>query len=189
MLSAANHLPDCGAGFGPAPLCSLERLHHNRARRAFTLLELVLVLVVITVALSIAAPALRGFSRGAKMSDAATQFTAMCHWSRTQAISTSRVHRLVVEPATARYRVLVQDADTFVSPSNDFGQVFVMPEGYRLAMVKIDGSVGDYVDFYPNGRTDPARVTITAEDGETSIVECPTPAETFRIVPPGEVLR
>ena len=158
-------------------------------RRAFTLLELVLVLVVITVALSIAAPALRGFSRGAKMSDAATQFTAMCHWARTQAISTSRVYRLVVDPANAQYRVMVQDADTFVSPGSDFGKVFAMPEGYRLTMVKIDGSVGDFVDFYPNGRTDPARVQIVSDDGETTLVECPTPAELFRIVPRGEVTR
>jgi prepilin-type N-terminal cleavage/methylation domain-containing protein len=160
-----------------------------RHPRAFTLLELVLVLVVISVALSIAAPALRGFSRGAKMHDAATQFTAMCHWARTQAISTSRVYRLVVQPANAQYRVMVQDGDTFVSPSSAFGQVFVMPEGYRLTLTKADGSVGDYVDFYPNGRTDPARIQIISDDGETSIVECPTPAETFRILPPAEVPR
>ena len=166
-------------------------------RRApgFTLIELVLVMVVITAALAIAAPSLRGFAHGAKMRDASTQLVAMCQWARTQAISGARVYRLQIEPASAQngagpqYRVMVQDGDQFHPPGNDFGQVFVMPVGYRLSMTRADGAPGGYIDFYPTGRTDPARIQILADDGEATMIECPTPAETFRVVATGEAAR
>lgn len=157
--------------------------------RAFTLFELVLVMVVITAALAIAAPALRGFAHGARMRDASTQFLAMCHWARTQAVSTARIHRLQVDLNAPQYRVMVQRGDQFVSPANDFGQVFVMPEGYRVTVTRADGVPGNYIDFYPTGRTDPARVQILADDGEATLIECPTPAETYRVVASGEVAR
>jgi hypothetical protein len=122
------------------------------------------------------------------MRDASTQFVAMCQWARTQAISTARVHRLQVDLHSPQYRVFVQQGDQFVSPATDFGQLFTMPEGYRISLTRADGVAGNYIDFYPTGRTDPARIQILADDGETTLIECPTPAETFRVVT-GEVAR
>jgi Tfp pilus assembly protein FimT len=170
-------------------------LRARRPRPAFTLFELVLVMVVITAALAIAAPALRGVARGAKMREAATEFLTTCQWARTNAISTARIHRLVIDPTAGTYRVMVQQADEFVAPGTEWGEINKIPDGYQMTFTKADsilgtaGTPGNYVDFYPTGRTDPARVQITAPDGETATIVCLTPSEAFRILRPGEVIR
>src|SRR6187401_614809 len=99
----------------------LARSRHNRP--AFTLFELVLVMVIITTALAIISPSLRGFAHGARMRDASTEFVAMCQLARTQAISTARVHRLLIDTNTAQCKILVEDADQFVAPEKNFGKV------------------------------------------------------------------
>jgi Tfp pilus assembly protein FimT len=152
-------------------------------------------MVVITAVLAIAAPKLRGFARGAKMREASTQFLAACQWARTNAISTARIHRLVVEPINRSYRVTVQQGDDFVSPGSEWGEIYTLPDGYQMTFTKPDSPMfvaaqaGSYVDFYPTGRTDPARLQFTSPDGETVNIVCLTPSETFRILQPNEVVR
>ena len=51
----------------------------------FTLVELILVLMVLTVMVSIVAPSLRGFGVGRQSSDAATQILSLAQWARAQA--------------------------------------------------------------------------------------------------------
>ena len=152
-----------------------------RSRSAFTLFELGRVMVIITAALAITTPFLRGFAHGARMRDASTDFVAMCQLARTQAISTARIHRLVIDTATAQCKILVEDADQFVTPEKNFGKV-EFPQDYKISLTKADGTNTPYIDFFPTGRTEAARVVITADDGEQAIIECPTPSETFRVV-------
>ena len=56
---------------------------------AFTLLELVLVMVVICTVLAIAAPSMRGWNQGNKLKDAATEFIALTKLARTMEPRTS----------------------------------------------------------------------------------------------------
>src|SRR5687768_10268701 len=70
----------------------LSRVHD----RAFTLIELVVVLVVLTVTIAITAPSLRGWSQGAKLRDAGQQLLAATAFARSQAAATATPHRLIV---------------------------------------------------------------------------------------------
>jgi prepilin-type N-terminal cleavage/methylation domain-containing protein len=158
-----------------------SREHDFRSRRAFTLFELVLVMVIITTVLAIISPSLRRFAHGASMRNVSTDFVAMCQLARTQAISTARVHRLVIDTNTAQCKILVEDADQFVPPEKNFGKVEI-PQDYKISLTKADGTNTPYIDFFPTGRTEAARIVITADDGEQAVIECPTPSETFRVV-------
>jgi prepilin-type N-terminal cleavage/methylation domain-containing protein len=160
----------------------------RRSRQsAFTLLELILVMVIICTALAMAAPSLNGWARGSKMRDAVDQFIALTQFARTQAISTATVHRLQVDGAARTYYVLVQDGESFVPLNTEMGRQFPLPNEFSLKMADLGGASRDYVDFYPTGRTEPATVEITAPNGgDVMVIRCPSPTEAFRLVQPGE---
>src|SRR3954447_4604473 len=154
----------------------------NRRPRqsAFTLLELILVMVIICTALAIAAPSLNGWARGSKMRDAVDQFVALTQFARTQAISTATVHRLKIDGGSRAYYVVVQDGDQFVQLNTEMGREFPLPEELSLKLVDENGQSRDYISFYPTGRTDPGTVEITSTaSGDVMTIRCPSPTDAY----------
>jgi type II secretion system protein H len=152
----------------------------------FTLLELILVMVIICTALALAAPSLNGWARGSKMRNAVDQFVALTQFARTQAVSTATVHRLQIDAGARTYYVVMMDGDQPVPLNTEMGREFSLPTDFSLKMTDDAGQNRDFVDFYPTGRTDPTRVEISGPDGETKVIQCPSPTEAFRLVKPGE---
>jgi prepilin-type N-terminal cleavage/methylation domain-containing protein len=152
-------------------------------RRAFTLFELVLVLVMVSILMVVASPSLRGFLAGSKSRDASENLLAMTRLARERAIADRAVYRLNIDTQNSTYWVQVQDGERFVATGTDMGQVFALPEGMRVEMSRADGVVtGSWIDFRPNGRTDPATIRLTNSLNELTVIHCPSPAETFRIL-------
>ncbi|MEO6437495.1 MAG: GspH/FimT family pseudopilin [Tepidisphaeraceae bacterium] len=155
---------------------------------AFTLLELVLVLVVLSTALAVAAPSMRAWSKGSKLRDAGDQFLSVTRWARSQAIADSRVYRLYVDPAAGQYWVAAQDGQEFVALGSGLGRVNVLSEDLRIQLTNLDvqgasqASTLEFVEFYPTGRAWPARVRITLDNGDATDIVCESPAEEFRLV-------
>jgi type II secretion system protein H len=159
-------------------------------RRAFTLIELILVLVILSTALAIAAPSLRGWSKGSKLRDAADQFQAVTRWARAQAIAESQTYRLNVEAHEGRYWLTTQDGMEFVPVASDFGAEFVMPDGATITMTQRDQSQPlEFVTFYPTGRTTAPAIVRLADDRGTYDFICDTPAEGFRRLKFGEQIQ
>jgi prepilin-type N-terminal cleavage/methylation domain-containing protein len=153
-----------------------------RTSPAFTLIELVLVLVVLTVLLAIAAPSLRGWSRGTRLRDAGEQVLAAARYARSQAVTTGANHRVEFDAGTNAYRVTALDGEQYTPAAGEFGREIALPQGITLGVTREDGDVSGVVTFYPSGRTTPARITLSADWGETSEIEATTAAEPFRLV-------
>jgi prepilin-type N-terminal cleavage/methylation domain-containing protein len=155
----------------------------TRRRRpdAFTLIELVLVLVVLTVLLAIAAPSLRGWSKGAKLRDATDQVLTATRFARSQAVTTAAVHRVEVDPEAGAVRVTVQDGEQFVPAAGEGGRQVVLSPGIRPSVVRDDGDTSGTIEFRPDGRTTPATLTLTADWGETTEIVAASAAEPFRL--------
>ena len=159
----------------------------NRARqsrrRAFTLFELVLVLVMVSVLMGIAAPNLRGFLAGSRSRDAASELLSLTQFARARAIADCTVYRLVIDPQSGAYGLQVQEGERFVPTGTDFGQTFRLSDGMRLEFTRADHlSVGNWIDFHPTGRTDPATIRLTNTLNELTVIQCLSPAEPFRIL-------
>ena len=154
------------------------------SRAAFTLLELVLVMVVISATLAIAAPSMRGWSRGSRLRDAADQFLATTRWARSQAIADSKVYRLYVDPAANRYWVAVENGQQFVAVASSLAQPQVLPGEFRIELTGPDAQAGqmEFIEFYPTGRTWPARARITLSDDDFLDVACDSPADEFHLI-------
>jgi prepilin-type N-terminal cleavage/methylation domain-containing protein len=164
----------------------------RQPRNAFTLLELVLVMVILAAAASMVAPSLRGWSRGAKVRDAGDQFLALTRWARSESVANCQLYRINIDTRQGLYWVTVQDGQNFVSPGTEFGRIFSVPEGFQLIVTgaAADNAAATAIDFAPSGRTQPMQVVIAGPDpNEIVRLECTTPAEGFRLVNPQEVVR
>src|SRR3954471_5099811 len=119
----------------------------SKHSRAFTLLELVMVMVLIVIILSIAAPSLRGWSRGSRLRDATDDFLSLTRYARTQAIAKSAICRVNVDPGSGRCWVSMQDGQKFTDdPDEDAKRI--APSGYRVDVQVAQPTAPNAIDFY-----------------------------------------
>ena len=164
-------------------------MNRRRKDRAFTLLELVFVLIILSATLAVTAPSLRGWSKGSKLRDAADEFVAVTRHARAQAVSNGTLYRLQVDALGAHYQLMAQQGQQFVPLGTEWGRVFILPEGHAMTLTSAGGGAMEALEFYPSGRTQPARARIAARDGHAVEIECPTPAEGFRILTGQELIQ
>jgi len=178
----------------------------------FTLLELILVLLLLSVVLASAAPSLRVFSASRRVAEAAAQIVALAQYARTQAIAEGRVYRLNLDLEGGRYWVTAQTGGAFLTLENEFGRVFALPEGTRIVWVEppptpaLAATPGlqlpwqaatatslpatrDHLTFFPDGRAETARLRIYDRRDNVLDIACATPADRFRVVSAGEEAR
>lgn len=110
-------------------------------RTGFTLIELLLVLALLCLVVAAAAPALSEFARGSGASDCAAQIVSLTRYARTQAISEGAMYRLNFDPVNRTYWLTVQRGGQFVSPADDFGQLFAAPN--VVVQLETDAPVDD----------------------------------------------
>lgn len=159
----------------------------------FTLLELILVMVIISVLLSMAAPSLRGFFASRKAHDAAAGILSLIRFARTQAITEGRNYRLNLDETGGAYWLTVNDAGGYAMLETDLGRKFLLPEhtSMKIEMDDDDSREDDddsdgYIEFYPKGRADVCTIRLFDQNGDEVDVLTETPAERYRVVIPEE---
>jgi prepilin-type N-terminal cleavage/methylation domain-containing protein len=155
-------------------------IHHSAFRRAFTLLELILVMLILSMLLAMVAPSLSGFGAGRDAEYAAAQVMTLSHWAREQAISEGRVYRLNFNPSQQQYWATAQVGGVFQTINDEFGSVFTLPEGVTMAWDAPQENGLYYAEFYPGGRAQPVRISITSRDNQLSYIGNTTPTEPMR---------
>jgi type II secretion system protein H len=152
--------------------------------RGFTLLELLVVLTIVGILAGLVVPSLRG-TEGRRLHTQAEQMVLLVNRARQEAVLSSRIWRLVLEPAEGRYRFQRQGADgEFAAPE---GGLFDRPyrtEGVDWRALSINGQTAlsdGEVLLFPTGEQDSFRLTLGA-GGRTRTVR-------LQIVGPAELLR
>jgi type II secretion system protein H len=158
--------------------------------RGFTLMELLLVMVVIAIAAGIAAPAMRGFTRGRRLPNTAQEIVTMTRWCRVQAISDSTIYRLNLDPTESKIWVTKDDGTgrNFQPVVTDFvpGEYY-LPEGITLttdipeASDDSGNNTGIFVTFEPGGRSDTGTISLHSDDA-TLDIQCLTAYGGFKIL-------
>jgi prepilin-type N-terminal cleavage/methylation domain-containing protein len=170
-----------------SPLCIRHSAFCIRRRRGFTLLELILVMLVLTVVLAMVAPSLSGFGAGREAEFAGAQLITMGKWAREQAMSEGRRCRLEFNPQTQTYRVTEQVGGVFQPVAEAFGAEVAVPEGVVMQWDAPQENGVFVIDFLPSGRTQPARVQVTSRDGQVSFIGNRTATEPMRVLTDAEV--
>ncbi len=140
--------------------------------KAFTLIELLLMLVIIAIVAAIAAPTLGNFGRGRRLQNATTQLLAFAKYAQNQAIMDGVPYRLNFDLTTRSYWLTVENPPplsdgtpqapdgNFYAVSNQFGQQITLADNINLMTNLVMQPDGMYVEFEPNGRTDPATIEL-----------------------------
>ena len=174
--------------------------------RAFTLIELILVMIILTIVAGAVAPMLRGFTAGRRVANSARAMLALSQYARTQAMSEGRIYRLNFDSNAGAFWLTVDQDGTFVAPSNDFGNRQTLESGEKMQVeitapvVPLDeqqtGAAAapqtepneQYVEFDPSGRTQQVTITLTDQFGSTVRLACASATDQLRIVPAGEAV-
>jgi Tfp pilus assembly protein FimT len=198
-------------------------------RAAFTLLELILVMLVITIAVGIIAPLLVNFAQGRKTSNAAVMILALARYARTQAAEEGAIYRMNFD---GNKIYLSTDGGSEGAgfqrvAASDFGNDYTLPDGVQIqytvnprpltqvqfpdllqtgtvqqeqplngqqnglqgTLVGVAREGGQYIEFDPTGRQDPAQIVLKDGYGSTVELLSQTPSEPLRILSDAEMGR
>jgi type II secretion system protein H len=159
-------------------------IHRSKfaARSGFTLMELVLVMLVLSVVAATVVPALRNFAHGRELNDAAAQVVAVSNYARTQAIAEGRVYRLTLDLSAGTYQLTARTYDTFDALQNNMGHAFTVPEKVRMDCDFPPQQDGLYLEFRPTGRIDTGLIRLEDDAGNVKEIVCDGPTELFHII-------
>jgi type II secretion system protein H len=88
---------------GASSNSTIQRFKGSTVRSAFTLVELILVLALLVIATSLAAPALSNFVRGRALDSEARRLAALMHAGQSRAVSEGAVMMLWIDEKTGDY--------------------------------------------------------------------------------------
>ncbi|MGD0650142.1 MAG: prepilin-type N-terminal cleavage/methylation domain-containing protein [Verrucomicrobiia bacterium] len=177
---------------GSSPISS-ARPHRSRSERdrrdAFTLIELILVLAVLSVVIALGAPTLSRFFRGRTIEEEGQRLLALTRYGQSRAVSECLPMVLWMNPADGTYGVRVQDgynagdakSQTTYGSGNLSGVGkdvrFQLPDRLRFELEqggRIQNQMAN-IRFAPDGSIDENslhRVVIRQDDGDwTAIVQ------------------
>lgn len=149
----------------------------RRRPNAFTLLELVLVMMIIGLALAVVTPSLGGWSRGMRLRAAEDELVAATRFARDRAVTTATLQALTVDPLAHAVHV-APAAPAFVSADNA-GRAFTFPQSVTLELVVLDRTPVDRVLFYPDGSHSRAVLRLATDRGEAVELLGDTPGGGF----------
>ena len=159
-----------------------HKMHHSKDE-GFTLLELILVMVILSTVLAMAAPSLRGFFSSRQTHDTAAQILALTQLARSQAISEGVVYRLNFDTRQRTYWLTAQQSGTFEKPQIGFGQIFTLPKDMVMELEGVEEEDTEmFLAFTPQGTVTAGTVRLVDRRGRALEVTCPTVTESFSIV-------
>lgn len=152
------------------------------SREGLTLLELILVMVILSTVLAMAAPSLRGFFASRRGDDAAAQILTLTQFARSQAISEGLIYRLNFDTRERTCWLTVQKAGTFERLETGFGKAYTVPKDLVIVLEGIEQEDRDvFVQFTPYGTVTAATIRLIDRRGRALEIACPTVTESFSI--------
>ena len=145
-------------------------------RHAFTLIELILVLALLTIVTSLAAPSLSRFFRGRTLNSEARQLLSLTHAAQSRAVSEGFPVLVWIDPQQRVYGIQLefssqqgnaQDVDPKAEEFAFDGTLQV--DAPDAAPVTVNGRSVAAIRFLPDGTADPespARLRIVSQNGD-----------------------
>jgi prepilin-type N-terminal cleavage/methylation domain-containing protein len=188
-----------------------RHLHPTRPD-GFTLIELILVMLLLTIIIGTAMPSVRGFLGWSRSRDSVAQIIAMTQYARSKAAADAKTYKLGANGATCWLEV--QEGEVFNRvDGDDLARIIEVPDGASVEFVPSLNSntantpsssppsssyaaqsgaaliANDGIFFYPDGRTSPGTIRYTSPAGVPLILGSPSPSESFRVMSQQEAQR
>jgi len=151
--------------------------------KAFTLLELILVMIVLCTVLAMAAASLRGFFSSRQLNDITEQILAMTRYAKVQAVFESRYYRINFDPYKRFYWISSRRESQYQRLDNNFGNLYPIPSDIDISFDNVSYDNGIYYfEFSPEGYSKQAGVRLKDNQDTIREVVCYSPSENYEIV-------
>lgn len=165
-----------------------QKEQQSNINKGFTLLELILVMVILSTVLAMAAPSLRGFFGSRKTHDEASRLLALTQFARSQAISEGVIYRLNFNTNERTYWLTLQQAGIFEELKTEFGHVFTFPNDITVELEDVEKDNNDmFFAFTPQGTVTAGTIRLIDRQGLVLEITCPTVTESFSIIEREEI--
>jgi len=145
-----------------------------KANNAFTLIEILMVVIVIGIFLGLAAPNFsKGYSRF-QLDHTADDLLTASRWAQAMAIGQERIYALSITGDHRSYGLVraksndgtiddTNDPDNFEPVNGPLGRMHQLPEPLRLDPQK------DLIEFHPDGTIDPAVIQLSSSEQKITL--------------------
>jgi len=130
--------------------------------KGFSLIELIIVLVLLSLSLALVTPSLSRFSKTIESRAAAKKVSGLLRYFRSEAVQKGRVYQVLFDPDLREIRTRGLEL------AEERGNKYTLPEGMQMREMKISSSQypSDFptIEFYPNGGSNGGSVLFGYQD-------------------------
>ena len=133
---------------------------NGRFARAFTLIELIFVMILLTALLAVSAPSLSRSFRQRNLEQEAAQLLALTEYARDEAVSQGVPMRVWMDAASGRFGMQAREGYTGDAARE---KAFALPDGLRFDPAPLPANGGDLpamAEFEPDGTLTPESLSL-----------------------------
>ena len=141
--------------------------------KGFTLLEVMIVLIMISLSISLVIPSLARFSKKIELRTAAQKVSTILRYCRNEAVQKGKVQQVLFNPELREIKVQSPKSSARAKediPAEDpnLEKKYILPPGVQIKEVKIPASAESdslsMIEFYPNGGSSGGSVVLESQD-------------------------
>lgn len=142
--------------------------------RGFTLVELVIVLVLLSLSVALVTPSLSRFAKRVELKSTAQKISGILRYFRSESIQKGRVYQVLFDPDLREVRVQALEEEGKGEGEKEEGEQkvlkksYFLPDGIQMKDVKIPTpefpTDVPTIEFYPNGGSNGGSVILEAQD-------------------------
>jgi general secretion pathway protein H len=138
--------------------------------RGFTLIEVMVVLILISLSMLLVTPSLSRFSKTVELKGAAKKISAILRYYRSEAVNQGKVYQVLFDPDLREVRIQsIEEKDEDEGANDKSSQKrYTLPKGVDIKEVKADSPQypSDYsvIEFYPNGGSNGGTILLGSQD-------------------------
>ncbi|MBI1367260.1 MAG: type II secretion system protein GspH [Planctomycetes bacterium] len=148
---------------------------------AFTLLELILVMVLMAVVLAMAAPSLSNFGQARIIDDTAAHMLATIKYARLMSASEGRTYRFEVDPVRRTFGLTAQEGSAYVAIADNAARSIPLPENIDAKFMSSEAATRSHFNINPDGTVEPTTIRLTGPGGQMMEVFCKTASDEYAI--------
>lgn len=127
--------------------------------RGFSLIELIVVLVLLSLSIALITPSLSRFSKSVELKGAAKKVAAILRYCRSEAINKGKVYQVVFDSDLMQVKVQAIEAENEEEPekkeAKSAPKAYPLPAGVQLKDLNFESTQYPadlpVIEFYPNG--------------------------------------
>ena len=139
--------------------------------RGFSLIELMIVLILISLSISLVTPSLSRFSKNIELKTATKKISAILRYYRNEAVHRGKVQQVLFDSNAreVRIRAVAEEAGAGdeETPSRSEAPKYPLPTGIQIKEIKIPApqypTEVPTIEFYPNGGSNGGSIVLDNE--------------------------